>query len=638
MSAIFGVIHLDGRPASPDSLRIMAGRMTTWGPDGIHTSCSGCVGLGHAHLIVTPESEHEAMPWTDRSTGMLFTAAARLDNRDELADLFGIPLSKQATLSDGQLVLKAYERWSEDAPAHLFGDWAFAVWDEKNRRMFIARDHLGNTGLFYFHRPPFFAFASTPRAILALPEVPVKMDEWRLARYLALFQGEESEWSRTYWEDVRSLLPAHSLILNSRALSLRKYWNVADAPAVRAASDNDYLEGFLAHFRRAVTVRLNSRRPVGTQLSSGLDSSSVSALAAESLAARGQTLPAFTSVPLYPAAHLAPGMLVDEWPLAHAVAEKHRNIEHIPIRAEGASPLRAVRDGFDMFGHPLHAVANLYWILAIHDEARRRGLGVLLSGQLGNGGVSWSGGSTRILFLFARGRWEEGFRALRSYRKYRSGSWSSTLRRQVLGPLLSPGRRAGPFISGDDSIHPDFARRVGLEKALKAARRKPANFLPRSPSWERRRIIEINAPGGFIHHHLGAFFGMEIRDPTADVRLIRYCFGLPEELPNRDGGERMVLRRSLAGILPEDVRVSAVRGKQAADLALRLLAHRDEMEDELQMLESREAVAARVDCRVLRRVWRDLGEKATPRASGRAASALLRGIMAGRFIMDSMES
>ena len=301
--------------------------------------------------------------------------------------------TERPTVADGRLVALAFARWREDAPEHLFGDWSFAAWNGRERRLFIARDHLGNTGLFYCHKPPFFAFASTPRAILALPEFSVRLDEWRLARYLAIFPGDETERSRTFWEDVRLLLPAHQLTVTPHALKLRKYWRIEDAPVVHLASDEEYIDGFLDHFRRAVRVRLRANRPVGAQLSAGLDSGSVTALAAEALQNEGKTLTAFTSVPLYPAAHLVPGALADEWPLAHTFARKYDHIEHIPIRAEGISPLRAVHEGLRICGHPLHAAANLYWILAIHDEARRRGLGVLLTGQMGNGGISWSGGS-----------------------------------------------------------------------------------------------------------------------------------------------------------------------------------------------------------------------------------------------------
>jgi asparagine synthase (glutamine-hydrolysing) len=641
MSAIFGLVCLDGRPVSPEHVQAMAAAMAGWGPDGVGSLIKGSAGLGHARLSTTPEACYERMPWKDPDSEILITAAARLDNRDELCGLFHISMPERPTVADGRLVALAFARWGEDTPEHLFGDWSFAVWNGRERRLFIARDHLGNTGLFYGYKPPFFAFASTPRAILALPEFPGRLDEWRLARYLAIFPGEEAERSRTFWEDVRLLLPAHQLAVTPHALKLRKYWRIEDAPAVCLASEEEYLEGFLDHFRRAIRVRLRADRPIGSQLSAGLDSGAVTALAAEALHADGRTLLAFTSVPIYPAAHLVPGALADEWPLAKTVAEKYDNIEHVLIRAEGVSPLRVVRDGLHIFGHPLHAAVNLYWIQAIHDEARRRGLGVLLTGQMGNGGVSWSGGSNRIFFLLVQGRWSEGLHALRAYKEKEGCSWYGAIRRHLLGPLLGPlwqgGRRVlrpmEPPWGRYSAIHPDFARRMGLLEAMGAEGHDPFFTRPRTPEWERRRTIEMNAPGGYIHHYLGAAFRMEVRDPTADVRLITFCLGVPDDQYNRDGGERMLLRRSLAGVLPEEVRVNCVRGRQAADAALRLLDYREEMEEALAALASRREVAAYVDVSALRGAWQDLQAAVTPRTSQGAASLLLRGVMAGCFLV-----
>jgi asparagine synthase (glutamine-hydrolysing) len=641
VSAIFGLVCLDGRPVPPERLEAMGKALSGWGPDGVVSRVKGSAGLGHAHLCTTPEGRYEQMPWENRDSGILISAAARLDNRDELCDHFRIPMPELPIVPDGRLVALSFERWGEDAPAHLFGDWSFAAWDERRRSLFVARDRLGNTGVFYSHRPPFFAFASTPRAILALPEFPAIIDEWHLARYLAIFPGDEPEWSRTSWEDIRLLLPAHSLSVTPQSAQPRKYWSLNDTPSFRLKSDDQYLEGFLEHFRRAVRVRLRAERPTGSFMSAGLDSTSVTALAAEILRDTGQALTAFTSLPLYPSDRLAPGALADEWPLSHRVAEKYDNIEHVPVRAQAVSPLGAVHDALAMLGAPLHAAANLYWIQAMHDEARRRGLGVLLTGQLGNGGVSWSGGSNRIFFLLMRGRWEEGLRALGAYKEKQGCSWYRTLRRHVLVPALGPlwqrRRRLlhptkAPW-SEYSAIHPVFARRMGLREAMRKADHDPAFARPWSPERERRWTIEANAPAGYIHHHFGGSFGMDVRDPTADARLLMFCFGIPEEEQTRHGGERMVIRRAMDGVLPEAVRWNAIRGRQAADVGLRLLDHREEMEDELRTLESHRTVTTYVDVSALAGAWRDLRAVVTPRTSQNAASLLLRGVMAGRFVM-----
>ena len=638
MSAIFGLVYLDGRPVPPAALETMRARLAHWGPDGGGVWLRESAGLGQVLLRSTPEACHETMPLWDDERQTVLVAAARLDNREELCDAFGIATAERPTTPDGRLIQRAFQRWGEASPQHLLGDWSFAVWRPRERRLFVARDHIGVTGLFYYFQPPFFAFSSGCEALLALPEMPHRLDEFHFARYLAIVPGDHDH---TAWENVRTLLPAHSLIVTGDGLQTQCYWRVEDAPAVRPGSDASYVEGFLDLYRRAVRSRLRSLRPVGTTLSAGLDSGSVTALAAEALKERGTRLIAFTSVPLHPAGHLVPGALADEWPLAHAVAGRWDNIEHVPVCAETTSPLVAVARSLAIFPQPTHAAANLFWLLAIYAAAQARGLGVVLTGQMGNGGISWHGGQNRIFYLFARGHWDAGLRALAAWRVRQGRSWLGAVKSQLLSPVLGPfwlqrGRLLRPGVpSWADlgAIQPPFARRMNLRAAARKSHIHRLFMRPLDPRQERSLVLSMNAPlAGPIHQAFGAACGLEIRDPTTDVRLLEYCFGVPNELHTRNGGERMLVRQAMDGLLPPEVQWNTVRGRQAADVALRLLNYRDEMETALSGLESAPIVAEYLDLTVLRSAWQALQAKVTPQTAQQATTLLLRGVMAGLFL------
>ena len=559
MSAIFGLVYLDGRPVPASALETMRARLAHWGLDGGGTWLGESAGLGQVLLRSTPEACHETMPLWDDDKQTVLVAAARLDNRDELCDVFGIPAAERPTTPDGRLIQLAFQRWGEDSPRHLLGDWSFAAWRPRERRLFAARDHIGVTGLFYYCRPPFFAFASGCEALLALPEVPRRLDELRLARYLAIVPGDHDH---TVWQDVRKLLPAHDSAVTAGGLRTECYWRTEDAPAVRLGSDADYVEGFLGLYRRAVRSRLRSLRPVGTTLSAGLDSGSVTALAAEALRERGARLTAFTSVPLHPAGHLVPGAIADEWPLAHAVAERWDNIEHVPVRAETTTPLAAVARSLAIYPQPMHAAANLFWLLAIYAAARERALGVVLTGQMGNGGISWSGGQNRIFYLFARGHWDAGRRALAAWRVRQGRSWLGAVKSQLLRPVLAPFwqqrqrllRPGAPSWANLGAVQPDFARRMKLQAAAREIHFHKLFAWPFDPKHERALIFSMNAPlAGPIHQAHGAALGLEIRDPTTDVRLLEDRLGVPEEIHSHDGGERMLVRQAMDGLLPPEV-------------------------------------------------------------------------------------
>jgi asparagine synthase (glutamine-hydrolysing) len=346
---------------------------------------------------------------------------------------------------------------------------------------------------------------------------------------------------------------------------------------------------------------------------------------------------------LHPAGHLVPGAIADEWPLAHAVAERWDNIEHVPIRAETTSPLVAVARSLVIYPQPAHAAGNLFWLLAIYVAAQARGLGVMLTGQMGNGGISWSGGQNYIFYLFAHGHWDAGRKAMAAWRTRHARSWLGTVKSQLLGPVLGPfwqkRRRllwpGAPSWADLGAVQPAFARRMKLRAAARESHIHKLFMRPMDPKQERALILSLNAPlTGPIHQAYGAACGLEFRDPTTDVRLLEYCFGIPDEIHTRHGGERMLVRQAMEGLLPAEVQWNTVRGRQAADVALRLLDHQDEMEVALRGLESAPIVAEYLDLTALRTAWQALQAEVTPQTAAKAMTLLLRGVMAGMFLQQ----
>ena len=635
MSGIFGLINLDGRPASPESFQKMADEMAGWGPDGVGSIVSGSAAFGHSLLIVTHESRFEKMPIHDQDEGILFTAAARLDNRDELCNLFGIPHPERPIASDGQLVLKAYKIWGTESCKHIFGDWSFAAWHIKEQRLFLARDHIGNTGLYYYFKPPLVVFASDTEAILSHPEVPRELDELRLAQNLGLVISDTERY-RTFWKEVRFLPAAHCMTMQQCHLETEKYWHLENSPSIQLGSDEEYLEGFLEQYRRAVRVRLNSVRPIGTQLSAGLDSSSVTALAAEALLEKNQPLVAYTSVPMFPSEKFFPNAVTNEWPLAHQAAELYANIEHIPILSKNISPLAAVKQSLKILHAPQHAATNMFWIISMLENARQRNLGVMLTGQLGNGGVSWSGGRDYIFYLLARMQWKKGFKALISWKEKNGLSWYKSVKNQILRPIILP-----LWSNYQNLLHSkikllysfpekNFIKRIGLHDKDRVKMQTPRI----DTLTERMITIIINGTmAGPVCHSLGSFYNLEIRDPTADVRLLEFCMGVPDVQYTFEGGNRMLIRRAMVGILPDHFRWNVKRGKQAADIIPRLVKQHDELVKEMDRLGSSPEVTNYINVAEMKNTWKLMLSDSTNIVSVNA-NAILRAMNTGYFLLS----
>ena len=495
---------------------------------------------------------------------------------------------------------------------------------------------MGNTGLYYYFKPPLIVFASDTEAILAHPEVPCKLNEMHLARRM-VFDYTEQTWSQTYWLDVCSLAASHSITISQRKESIEKYWYLEKAPPIRFDSDEEYLEGFLEQFRRSVRIRLNSIRPIGTQLSAGLDSSSVTALAAEALLEHNQPLAAFTSVPLYASEKYFPDRLTDEWTLAHQVAERYKNIEHIPIQSLDISPLAAVRQGLKILHEPQTAAANMYWIISIFENARRRNIGVMLTGQLGNGGVSWSGGKDYICYLFARRQWHKGSQALKEYKKNKKISWYRAVKSQLLLPVLSP-----LWSDLKRFLHPSKQERLFYHfpsgDFLRRLRFHETGLIPRDrlldPLEEQMlTTIRNGTMVGPFWNSCGALYNMEVRDPTADVRLLEFCMGIPDEQYRYAGGNRMLIKRAMTEVLPDALRWNVKRGRQAADIMPRIFEQQDELEKALERLGSANEVICYLSIEEMKQAWDSVKTSGANHFSENI-NALLRAIQTGYFLLE----
>ncbi len=634
MSGIFGLLHRDGRPMAPERLAPMREAMAYWGPDGSRVVCEGEAGLGQLLLHNTPESLHERLP-AQTADGLLFTAGARLDNRDALCDALEIPTGERAALPDGALILRAYRQWDTACVDRLLGDWAFAVWDPRRRRLLLARDQHGNTALYSYATPRLFAFASCLTGLLALPEVPRRPDRLRIVQVLTSWPGDGVA---TCYADLKRLPPAHTLIVTPETTAMHRYWRLEDTPERRLGSDDDYLEAFLEHYTEAVRSRLRSHRAIGTTLSGGIDSSSVTALAARELARDGRRLPAFSSVPLYDVDGLTPpSRFGDETPFIEATRQWVGTLDVTYIRAEAVSPLAGIDRALALHDGPSGA-GNQFWALALLGAARDRDLGTLLTGQVGNATVSWTGQAPGLLHANLHGEWHTLRTALRTRARVH-GVWA-TIRSQVVGPLL-PGvrrwyqrRRAGrdPW-RRYSAVNPQLARALDLTRLMIEHGHDPTFTAPDDPREARCRLLH---PGrsiiGALWHEIGAGFGMEVRDPTADTRLMAFCLSVPNRHYARHGGDRLLLRQGLDGLLPREVLWNRRRGRLAADVGRRVLAQAAGLEVALARLERSALAREYLDLPKMRGVFERLQTTVDQTVTREVGMILLRGLMVGRFL------
>jgi len=201
-------------------------------------------------------------------------ANARIDARDELI----AKLSINEPLTDADLILQAYQAWGDNCVNHIIGDFAFAIWDDRQQRLFCARDHFGVKPFFYTHSADHFNFSSTLNELRLDQRISNTLNDIAVGDYL-LF-GVNQDQSTTVFSDIQRLPPGHTLTVEKNQIRIQPYWRPSLPVEIRFRDPNAYVERFSELLSRAVRDRLRTDR-VAISMSGGLDSTSLAAIARE---------------------------------------------------------------------------------------------------------------------------------------------------------------------------------------------------------------------------------------------------------------------------------------------------------------------------------------------------------------------
>ena len=564
----------------------------------------------------------------------LIVSAARLDNRDDLLETFQIPANRQAETPNGHLVSLAFDRWGEELVTHLQGDWALAGWDRRECKLLLARDAFGSGALYFHEGKGFVAFASSLKALLAIPGVVREPDPLRLAEVLVSWQHDAD---LTAYKGFHRLVWAHSLTVEQDGhIVRRRYWSPEGRDPLLYRRDEDYEDAFLEHYTRAVQGCLRTSKPVASQLSGGRDSGSVTSIAAQLLAGQGRELTAYTSVPCFPPDGARKSREGNEWDRAHGTATlAGSNVRHVAVDAAGYGVIRTIEHHLTVHDGPSHAAGNHFWIQAITELAARSGAGVLLTGQMGNGTVSWTGNGSALLALLQR---RPGL-AWQLFLHADANPWH-TLKRQILRPAVTPIRRWVRRQRSPDSqpwraysaLNPAMAAKLDIEGRMRAARYDPTFTFSPHEDLRPRFFGPDRTVGADLWSEIGAMHALSVRDPTCNLAMIEFLLRVPDTQYYRTGKGSFLLRSTFQGRLPEEVLNGSRKGLQSADLGHRILRELPAMRRCLDVLDANSAASELLDMPLVRKCLDDLVTSVDPDTTRAAGSILLRGLGVGLFL------
>ena len=495
------------------------------GPDAQGIWLSQRAGLCHRRLVVIdPEGGSQPMVRRYGERNLIITYNGTLYNMEELRRDLTARGHQLYSRSDTELVLAAYAEWGVEAPQHLNGIFAFAIWDEKEKSLYMARDRIGVKPLFYTEEKNRLLFASELKALLAHPDVEPRLGEEGLAEVLAL--GPARTPGHGVFQGIKELRPGHWLKATRDRIQTYAYWKLESKP------HPDNLDQTVQRVRElfidAVQRQLVSDVPVGTMLSGGLDSSAISACAVDVFRKHGKgRLKTFSVDYVGNDRYFKPNEFQPnaDAPWVRRMVE-HIGSDHHDIWIDTPDLVPALEKA--LYARDLPGMADVDASLILFAKEVKKTATVVLSGECADevfGGYPW----------FHR---EEMVNA---------DTFPWALKTEEKMKFFSP--------EVVRSIRPLEYVSDRYQEALQEVPRLPGEAADEA---RIRELFYLNLTRWMPtlldrKDRMTMAMGLEARVPFCDHNLVEYVWNVPWAFKRAEGREKGLLRKAMTGILPEDV-------------------------------------------------------------------------------------
>jgi asparagine synthase (glutamine-hydrolysing) len=538
MSGIAGIYHFEGAQPDPEQLLVLGDALNERGPDGGNEILDGSVGMVYRAFHTNAESRRERQPLVSRF-GHILCWDGRLDNRDDLLCVLDSELRGDRT--DAGLVLAAYEKWGAEFLARIIGDFALSLWDPLHQTLILARDPFGVRPLYYFRNNEELIWSSTQTSLLALRAIDAEVNEEYVAGCFALYP----ELSSTPYRGITAFEPGQVVTVRGRRFQTRRFWRPAQNDEIHYANDHEYEEHFRQLFREAVSCRLRSDRPVWSELSGGLDSSSI-----VFMADRIQAETSGTPVKTLSFVDSSSTTFFDHRFIE--VVESARGVQGLHVDGGGQWIQLAAPDDNSIVT-PLTSlcVADLH--RRVWRSMRDEGARVLLSG-LGGDQVTWSNlePGPELCDLFVARKPMSLHRRLQVWSEATHIPYAQLLWQEVALPFLPLSFRARfqNQIQISSWLNPAFVKRMKIHERLVLPKDPFAFTLPsRRIQSSRIWYIVMNIARGEYWEHAA----YEKTYPFLHRPLVEFLMNVPIGQKLRPDETRSLMRRALPDLLPKRI-------------------------------------------------------------------------------------
>ena len=490
----------------------------------------------------TASSTLEPGPLYNAQMKIAIASWARIDNRKELSGKLGILRSEGDRICDSELILKCYLKWQENCVDHLIGDFVFVLYDEKNEKIFCARDHMGVRPFYYYLSDERFFCASCLSALIHIKDLHTRISARWMVEYLTHLS---MSFDKTPYEGIDKLPPAHTLTVTPANHKLRPYFQLSSEPALKLKDSREYVDAYKEQLETAIKCRLNTTFPLGSELSGGVDSSTITAFGAKFF---DQPLTnfhtfAFANSELEPQ-HIMAVSQAYGLPYNHVFTGRHLNRDGLLERS------------LKILGYPVEH-GNATFHEPFYQLAEKFDIRTLLSGFGGDEFGTTIHGYMVPLEMIMKRRYKDLFNRLPgnalfrflSLVKFQLGKirWHDFTRPEYNPRFYEAYRKRWPH----QIVAQDMVEKYDLKQRYFDVARFDAGYT------DLKRFTLENRWAPFVPTRMenctlmAAARKIEYRWPLLDIRLVKLFLSIPSEENYFRDMSRYLHRRAIAGIVPD---------------------------------------------------------------------------------------
>jgi len=575
MGSISGILNLNNRPVDKEMLIRMNNLNLFRGPDRDSIWIDGNIGLGSRILFTTIESTYEQQPSVSCDGNYLIVFDGILYNRNELIGELKTKNILKNLFTDSELIVNLFALFELNALKKLNGDYSFVIWDIKDKKIICVRDHLGIQPFYYYYKKnKHFLFASQINQLLCINEIFKSPNETYIGETILNISSNDEE---TLYENIYRLPPANCLIVNENKIRRFRYWNIDPTYELNYKNDSEYNDNFFDLFSKSVNNCLRSNSLIGTTLSGGLDSSSVTSLANNIINNNHKN-----DLELSIFSLIFPELDCDE---SNYISDLSDHINKPIIKIEPKfEDYNWCQNDIDLH-MTLPFFPNLSMCKPIYERLKEKGIRVMLTGQ---GGDEWLRGCYFYLSdLLILKKFDHLFKEIKTlYNHYGLIESINYLFAYLLKPSIprktrNELRKIINYMLGNikkptipEWVNKDFETKIRLNEKINSM-----------IDFERFRLHSHNHNYNRLHdfrrinnqedsERFTSYYSVQDRHPFNNKELVEFCFSIPENKKINNVYTKMILRKSMKNHLPQSIQNRKTKA-YFSQLILNTLIHKE---------------------------------------------------------------